>query len=800
VRRLFGSLIISTAMLPWHLLHSAESPVYHGLKTDDFLKQWLILKPIPIISDKKATPNEEAQKKAFAQDWLSDTGGETNLQNFAGMKLKIREQELEWAVVDSKTDTIDLKSGGEAADFAIAYAYAEVRLPVEMSGLLGIGSDDAVKVWLNGKLIHENWVARACQADDDIVPVSFQRGTNRLLLKIQNIEGDWAFSCRLMSSESQAQKLIKAVWAGSDVETLQRLLDQGVDINSRGQAGLTALQTARLRGDTALVNFLTRHGAATNEALPPPEQLVNLLLTDRIKLDGAGAAVLVAQNGRILFDKGYGLADVEHHVPVTPVTKFRIGSITKQFTASAILKLQEEGKLSVQDKLAKYIPDFPRGDEVTLHHLLTHTSGIHSYTDKPGFFDSVTRPVTPDELINSFKHDPYDFNPGKKWLYDNSGFFLLGYIVEKVSGETYADFLNQTFFRPLSMTNTGVHRSDLKLDNEALGYKFEDGRFSRALNWDMSRAGGAGALYSTVEDLYRWNEGIFTFKVLKDASLQAAFTPVKTEENRDDNSGDGYGCGWGISHLRGVQEISHGGGLQGFTSYLLRLPRENFTVAVLVNAAPPAPGVNPGELAHEITEIYLGEKLPPRPLVKVDKTVSVANLDSLVGRYDYGIGILSVTRDGNHLYAQLSSQPRNEIFPKSSTEFFWKVVDAQVTFVKDDSGTVIKAIHHQSGQTINAPRMEETKEAKIDPSSYSSFVGRYDYGGGKTILTVSRESDHLFAQLTGQPKFEIFPKSPTEFFWKVVNAQVTFVKDDSGKVIKAVHHQAGRTFDAPKME
>jgi hypothetical protein len=432
--------------------------------------------------------------------------------------------------------------------------------------------------------------------------------------------------------------------------------------------------------------------------------------------------------------------------------------------------------------------------------LLTHTSGIHSYTDKPGFFDTVTKPVTPDELINSFKHDPYDFNPGKKWLYDNSGFFLLGYIVEKVSGETYADFLNQAFFRPLSMTNTGVHRSDHKLDNEALGYKFEDGRFSKALNWDMSRAGGAGALYSTVEDLYRWNEGIFTGKVLKEASLQAAFTPVKTEENKGDDSGDGYGYGWGLSHLRGVQEISHGGGLQGFTSHLLRLPRENFTVAVLVNAAPPAPAVNPGQLANEITEIYLGEKLPPRPLVKVDKSVSIANLDSLVGRYDYGIGILNVTREGNHLYAQLSGQPRNEIFPKSSTEFFWKVVDAQVTFVKDDSGKVIKAIHHQSGQTINAPCMEETKEAKIDPASYSSFVGRYDYGGGKAILTVTDESDHLFAQLTGQPKFEIFPKSPTEFFWKVVNAQVTFVKDDSGKVIKAIHHQAGRTFDAPKME
>jgi len=128
------------------------------------------------------------------------------------------------------------------------------------------------------------------------------------------------------------------------------------------------------------------------------------------------------------------------------------------------------------------------------------------------------------------------------------------------------------------------------------------------------------------------------------------------------------------------------------------------------------------------------------------------------------------------------------------------VVDAQVTFVKDASGKSIKAIHHQNGQTINAPRIEDTKEAKIDPALFASLIGRYDYSAGKAILTVTREGDHLFAQLTGQPKFEIFPKSPTEFFWKVVNAQVTFVKDDAGKVIKVIHHQAGRTFDAPRIE
>jgi len=345
-----------------------------------------------------------------------------------------------------------------------------------------------------------------------------------------------------------------------------------------------------------------------------------------------------------------------------------------------------------------------------------------------------------------------------------------------------------------------VHRSGVPLDHEALGYEFagEMLGFTNVLNWDMSQAGAAGSLYSTVGDLFRWNEGIFGGKLLKDASLKAAWTPVKTEENKDDNSGNGYGYGWFVSKLRGAEEISHGGGLNGFSSFIMRLPREKFTVVVLANALPGKPGVEPAVLAHLATQFYLGEKLEPRPSPKANLAVSAASFDALVGRYDYGIGILTVTKDGNHLYAQLGGQPRFELFPRSDTEFFWKAVDAQVTFVKDKNGQVTKAVHHQGGQVINAPRIEDLKEAKVGPASYDALVGKYDYGGA--TMTISRDGDRMFAQLTGQPKFEIFPKSDTEFFWKVVDAQVEFVKNDAGKVTKAIHHQSGQTLEAPRIE
>jgi hypothetical protein len=230
------------------------------------------------------------------------------------------------------------------------------------------------------------------------------------------------------------------------------------------------------------------------------------------------------------------------------------------------------------------------------------------------------------------------------------------------------------------------------------------------------------------------------------------------------------------------------------------LPREKFTVAIVANTMPAAPGADPDGLARAVTEIYLGEKLDPLPVRQVNTAVTPDALDVLVGRYDYGVGILSVTKEGPHLYAQLGTQPRREIYPESSTNFFWKVVDAQVTFIKDSQGKVIKAIHHQNGQTIHAPRLEDLKEVKVDPAAYDAFVGKYDYGAGTAIMTVTREGDRLFAQLTGQPKVEIFPKSPTEFFWKVVDAQIQFVKNDAGKVTKAIHHQGGQTLEAPRME
>lgn len=800
---------VAVALVAWvavaqHLAANAADP---GAPTewqpDAFLHSWQVLGPLPLSTE--GTPSDEDRKIAFARDFLTPIGGEMALTSAALAPLNLSGTQLHWKATQALEDgLLDLGSALGLRDDVIAYAYSEFTVPATEPATtrlpLGLGSDDGIRVWLNGQMIHENWIGRAARLEDDLVYVDLNPGLNRMLIKIHNRQGPWGLICRRLGPVTFGKQMISAAHSG-DLARLRQLHELGATLDHQSPTGLTPALVARLRGQQAVVAFLDEMGIDVSAPLPDPASLVEARFSALFKSNGPGAAVLVARDGIVLFEKGYGLADIGNQVPVTTETRFRIGSVTKQFAAAAILKLQEDNRLHLTNTLSQYFPDYPRGEEVTLHHLLTHTSGIRSYTSQPGFTDKVTGAIRPEALIESFRNEPFDFNPGERWLYNNSGYFLLGAIIEKVSGQPWGEYLRQTWFDSLQMPNTGVHEATEILDREAYGYAYEGGRMTKALNWNMSWAGAAGALYSTVGDLYRWNEAVFSHRLLTESSLAAAFTPVKTKEesaNSAEPKDTGYGYGWGIDTFRGLKQISHGGGLQGFVSYLLRLPEANFTAVVLVNAAPPPPGVNPGELARDLAEFYLPDVLAPRSQPRIDATVTGEALAALEGRYDYGSAFLEVTRDGNRLFAQLTGQPKHEIFPKSSTNFFWKVVEAEITFIKDDQGKVTEARHQQGGQTLRAPKVPNAPSIAVPAEVLERYVGRYDYGGG-AVLTVTHEGTRLFAQLTGQPRFEIFPRSETEFHWKVVPAQVTFVKDAQGQVSKVIHQQAGNRFEAPRL-
>ncbi len=397
-------------------------------------------------------------------------------------------------------------------------------------------------------------------------------------------------------------------------------------------------------------------------------------------------SVLVARDGKVIFSKGYGLANAELDTPNTPQTKFRLGSITKQFTAAAILLLQERGKLNVQDPICKYIDNCPAAwNEITLHHLLSHTGGVPNFTSFPDYQPKMMLPVTTQEMIARFKDKPLDFKPGEKWNYSNSGYFLLGHVIEKVSGESYEAFLQKNIFEPLKLTSTGYDHFDTILKNRATGYSLDKGKMVNSVYLDMSQPFSAGSLYSTVGDLFLWNEALYSGKLLSPKSLEAMTTPVK----------NGYGYGLGIQTKSGRRVISHGGGINGFSTFIARYADDKVTLVVLRNADYGSPG--PGPITQDLAAILFGEKYEI-PTATAEVKVDPKLYDAYAGRYEVAPNfILTISKEGDHLMAQATGQPKFELFPESETKFFLKVIEAKVTFVKDATGKVTHLILHQGG-------------------------------------------------------------------------------------------------------
>lgn len=526
-----------------------------------------------------------------------------------------------------------------------------------------------------------------------------------------------------------------------------------------------------------------------------PAEWAGNYLREAAKEDLPGVAVLVGREGKILFQGGFGSADLEKKTPINVETKFRIGSVTKQFTAAAILKLAEDGKLSLTDPLAKFFPAFPKGETITLHHLLTHTSGLHNYTDQPNFYGSVTQPISPAALIASFQDDPPDFAPGTNFRYCNSGYFLLGEIVAKASGQSYADYLRTTFFEPLGMKDTGVYVNASPPPGIARGYAVENGKTTPALDWDMSRAGGAGAIYSTVGDLLRWTEALHGGRVVNAASLKAMTTPHPLPAGAD---GMNYGYGLVMSEKDHLPTIGHNGGLHGWSSNVMWFPQQKATFIALANAMPTVRTLTPGIITDELPRHFLADDIARAPAPLEDKTVDPKSYAAFTGRYDYQDSVMTVTVENNHLFARLTGQAKYEIFPRSADEFFWKVADARVRFLRDEQGAVVAAEHTQSGNTFRAARIK-ADPVKVTAAELQACVGQYLYAPG-AIATITRDGPQLFAQLTGQSRAPIFPIATDTFEWHITAAKVRFIKDDTGKVIKAVHEQNGATLEAPKIK
>ena len=299
-----------------------------------------------------------------------------------------------------------------------------------------------------------------------------------------------------------------------------------------------------------------------------------------VKAGKFSGAVLISRQGEVLVSKGYGLASLELDAPNNPKTKFRIGSITKQFTAMAIMILQERGKLNVQDSICKYVSECPQTwTGITIHHLLTHTSGIPDLTAFPDFQITMALPSPVAQTVERFRNKPLEFKPGARFSYSNSGYVLLGYIIERASGQSYEVFLQDNIFAPLGMANSGTDHNDLVLKNRAAGYSKLGEAIINAPYIDMSIPTGGGSLYSTVEDLFLWDQALSSERLVSKKSLEAIFNSYQTAD-----WGDGVGYGWFIiKDKSGRRAFGHRGGINGFASYITRYPDEKALVVVLSN-------------------------------------------------------------------------------------------------------------------------------------------------------------------------------------------------------------------------
>ena len=499
---------------------------------------------------------------------------------------------------------------------------------------------------------------------------------------------------------------------------------------------------------------------------------------------------------------------MEWNIPNTPDTKFRLGSVTKQFTATVILQLVEQGKIKLDAKLSDYLTEYRKdtGDKVTIHHLLTHTSGIPSYTSQPGFFENVSRnPYKVDEFVKKYASGDLEFEPGSKFSYNNSGYFLLGAIIDRVTGKPYEQVLKANVFDPTGMKNTGYDHYASLIPKRASGYSKTPDGYTNALYLDMSIPYAAGSLYSTIEDLYLWDQALYTDKLLSAQSKALMYKPFL----------DNYAYGWVITNAsfklndQPVQVITHGGGINGFTTTIVRFPKEKNLIVMLDNTG----SEYLDRLSDSIAKIIYNQPYEPPKISIVsvlDKTIAEKGIEAGIAQYRDLKAKQAATYDFaepelNRLGYQLlrSGKPREaieifklnvEAYPQGSNAYD-SLAEAYMNNKERELAiqNYKKSLELNPNNTNAAEMLKSLEKAPVvvDAKLFDTYVGDYEVGPG-VVLRVFREGDKFMTQATGQDKFEVFAESETTFYPRAFAAKLTFVKDADGKVTGIRIDQGGR--------
>lgn len=536
-------------------------------------------------------------------------------------------------------------------------------------------------------------------------------------------------------------------------------------------------------------------------------------------------SVLVADEGKVIYKNGFGFANIEWNISNSPDAKFELGSVTKQFTAALILQLVEEGKLKLTDKISDILPYYPKenGNKITIHQLLTHTSGIPNYTNLPNFINKqVYESLSPQQLIETFASLPLDFKPGSQFKYSNSGYIVLGAIIEQLIGKSYEEILNKKIFKPAGMLNSGYTHLDEIIKKRASGYNKMINKYSNAHYLDMSIPYSAGAIYSTVNDLYLWDQALYGNKILTDQSKKLMFTGYIKDFNNK------YGYGWDVGYQKINDNDSvfcemHGGSIFGFSSLIARIPEKKQLIVLLANINnSPLNGIYQNLLnvlykqpvnkiekpafnvmAEIIDEKGIDAGLDYYKKISNEKSNSIS--EGQLNRLGYYfLSSNKITEAIEIFKLNIKAHPDSYNVYDSMGEAYMKNGDKQLAIDNYKKAIEINPNNINShdmleklGVKIEKPT--ESKQVKVDPAIYKTLTGKYELQPGFAI-TISTSNNNIYEQATGQAKFEIFPTSEYEYYLKVVDAQITFNKDKDGNVYQLVLHQNGRNIKGNKIK
>jgi CubicO group peptidase (beta-lactamase class C family) len=532
--------------------------------------------------------------------------------------------------------------------------------------------------------------------------------------------------------------------------------------------------------------------AAHASALPAGfNAKADAVLNSAFAADAPGAAAIVVDDGKVVYASGRGLADVAARKAITPDTVFRLGSITKQFTAAVILQLVEEGKVSLADPVSKYLPDYPKpGADATISQLLNHTSGIQSYTGIPGWMASQkpAQAFTTNALVAEFKDMPVQFERGTRYEYNNSGYVLLGAVIEKVTGKPWHDAVIDRIAKPLGLTTIRYAEDERTVPAMAAGYTKNDGKIAPSRPIHMSVPHAAGALIGTVGDLAKWSQALHHGKVVKSDTYKQMIAPTKLVDGKEEP----YAFGLANDDLRGRHAVSHGGGIFGFSTFGIYVPSEDVFVAVFANSDDPS--ASPTATSMRLAALAINDPYPV--FTKAD--IPVAKVEPLLGIYKVDGGERRFfARDGK-LFTQRTGNPALEVVTAGGDRFYYADSLSWFAIERDAGGKPLMQFHTNGAPKAVAAAyagpIPPEVVAKVAKADLERLAGTYQ---GPAPIVVAMAGEGLTLKFGDQPITNLVPESSTMFRVKEVDAKVEF-KVEGGTVSQLLIHQGGRSLPAKR--